>query len=219
MPKSTAELAASKAGSTAESNGFGANEQPLRPAGVYELRHPETRELVDTQILKTHPLFGDGQAAAFERVGYKYVRPAEPGEIKTLEIQQGTVNNTSSSEEIKGILARLSAAEDENKKLREQLDSNSAQANRGATLGDVQAQSQADAAAEGQARTQARAEGAEDETARTEELKAENATPAASGADAQAEKPAGDPLADESTPSKGAEPANTKTDNSKKAGK
>lgn len=196
MPKTTEQLANSKAGSTAESNGFGGSEKPFLPGGVYELRDPDNgNRVVDTQILKSHPLFGDSQAAAFIRVGYKYVRDAEPGEMKELEIQQGQVGNTSSSEEIKGIMARLNAVEEENKTLRAEKQANAAEANSGSHLGEVQKQSQADAVAEGTARTQARLEGADDETARTEELKAE--TPAATGADAQAEQPAGDPLADE----------------------
>jgi hypothetical protein len=221
MPKTTQELAASKAGSTAESNGFGAAEKPYLPGGVYELRDPDDgNRLVDTQILKSHPLFGDSQAAAFIRVGYKYVRDADPSELHTLEIQQGQVGNTSSNEEIKGIMARLSAVEDENKALRAEKQARDAEDRSGSHLGEVQAQSQADAKAEATARVQARTEGAADETARTEELKAD--TPAATGADAQAEQPAGDPLADEadeSAPKKGGlADANTNT-NTKKAGK
>jgi hypothetical protein len=219
MTKTIEQLANSKAGSTAESNGFGGAEKPYLPGGVYELRDPDNgNRVVDTQILKSHPLFGDSQAAAFIRVGYKYVRDADPSELKTLEIQQGQVTNSSSNEEIKGIMARLSAVEDENKSLRAEKQARDAEDRSGVQLGDVQAQSQADAKAEATARVQARTEGAENETARTEELKAE--TPAATGADAQAEQPAGDPLADEDdAPKKGSlNDGNTNTNN-KKAGK
>lgn len=123
MPKTTAQLAASKAGQTAESNGFGGQERPLRPAGLYRLKDDEGN-VVDEQIVKSHPKFGDSQAAAFERVGYKFVRAAKPGEVKEIEVdaaylatenKQGGQDN---SESMKGIQARLSALEKENADLK-----------------------------------------------------------------------------------------------------
>jgi hypothetical protein len=121
MAKTTAELAASKAGSTAETNGFGGQERPSRPGGVYRLKDKEGN-VVDEQIVKVHPLFGDSQAAAFVRVGYEYVRPAEPGEVKEIEVDPAFLATTGNhAEDTKGIQARLSALESEGKKKDEQI--------------------------------------------------------------------------------------------------
>lgn len=123
MPKTTAQLAASKAGETAESNGFGGQERPLRPAGLYRLKDDDGN-VVDEQIVKSHPKFGDSQAAAFERVGYKFVRAAKPGEVKEIEVDaaylatENKQGGQDSSESLKGIQARLSALEKENADLK-----------------------------------------------------------------------------------------------------
>lgn len=152
MPKTTAQLAASKAGETAESNGFGGQERPLRPAGLYRLKDDDGN-VVDEQIVKSHPKFGDSQAAAFERVGYKFVRAAKPGEVKEIEVdaaylatenKQGGQDN---SESMKGIQARLSALEKENADLKA---GKAAEDTKGASDSDVKAESKENAKEEAQ---------------------------------------------------------------------
>lgn len=109
MSKTTEELLASKGGSTAETNGMGSSERGFRPSGVYQLKD-ESGKVVSEAIVLGHPLFGDAQAAAFERVGYKFVRPATPDEIKTLKVEP-VAQDAHRADDIKGILARLDAAE------------------------------------------------------------------------------------------------------------
>lgn len=113
MGKTTEQLNASKAGSTAESNGFGSQERPFRPAGVYQLKDEEGN-IVDEQIVKSHPLFGDSQAAAFERVGYKFLRETKPGEVKEMEINP-TPASGDDKEGLKGLQARMTAFENDSK--------------------------------------------------------------------------------------------------------
>lgn len=152
MPKSTAQLAASKAGETAESNGFGSQERPLRPAGLYRLKDDDGN-VVDEQIVKSHPKFGDSQAAAFERVGYKFVRAAKPGEVKEIEVDaaylatENKQGGQDSNETLKGIQARLSAVEKENADLKAAA---TAEANKGAADNDVKAESKETAKEEAQ---------------------------------------------------------------------
>lgn len=151
MPKTTEQLAASRAGETAETNGFGGQEKPLRPAGVYQLKN-KAGEVVDTQILKTHPKFGDGQASAFERVGYEYVRPAKPGEVKEIEVdakQLATEDKAGNvtQDDLKGALARINALEKENADLKS---GQTAEEKKGASDNDVTAESKEDAKEEAQ---------------------------------------------------------------------
>lgn len=152
MPKTTAQLAASKAGETAESNGFGGQERPLRPAGLYRLKDDDGN-IVDEQIVKSHPKFGDSQAAAFERVGYKFVRAAKPGEVKEIEVDaaylatENKQGGQDSSESLKGIQARLSALEKENADLKA---GKAAEDTSGAADSDVKAQSKEAAKEEAQ---------------------------------------------------------------------
>lgn len=154
MPKTTAQLAASKAGETAESNGFGGQERPLRPAGLYRLKDDDGN-VVDEQIVKSHPKFGDSQAAAFERVGYKFVRAAKPGEVKEIEVDaaylatENKQGGQDSSESMKGIQARLSALEKENADLKA---GKAAEDTSGAADSDVKAKSKE--AAKDEAQTQ-----------------------------------------------------------------
>lgn len=152
MPKTTAQLAASKAGETAESNGFGGQERPLRPAGLYRLKDDDGN-IVDEQIVKSHPKFGDSQAAAFERVGYKFVRAAKPGEVKEIEVDaaylatENKQGGQDSSESLKGIQARLSALEKENADLKA---GKAAEDTSGAADSDVKAESKENAKEEAQ---------------------------------------------------------------------
>lgn len=121
MAKTTEQLQNSKAGNTAEQNGFGAAEKPWRKAGVY--KHKESGDEI---IVKVHPKFGDAQAAAVERVGYVYDREVKEGEVKDLEVlltasaEGSKPSNDSSDETLKGIQARLTALESENKTLRDE---------------------------------------------------------------------------------------------------
>lgn len=158
MPKTTEQLAGSKAGETAETNGFGSQERPLRQSGVYELKNDDGK-VVDTIIVKTHPKFGDSQAAAVERVGYRYARPAEKDEIKTIEVDAAhlaTENRDGSvtSEDMKGVMARLSKLEDEKTALeKENADLKAGQRaedESGAADGDVKTQAKQDAKDEAQ---------------------------------------------------------------------
>lgn len=152
MPKTTAQLAASKAGETAESNGFGGQERPLRPAGLYRLKDDDGN-VVDEQIVKSHPKFGDSQAAAFERVGYKFVRAAKPGEVKEIEVDaaylatENKQGGQDSSESLKGIQARLSALEKENADLKA---GKAAEETKGTADGSVKAESKENAKEEAQ---------------------------------------------------------------------
>lgn len=147
MPKTTEQLAASKAGETQESNGFGSQERPLRPAGLYRLKNDDG-ETVDEIIVKVHPKFGDSQAAAAERVGYRFVRPANPGEVKEIEVDAkylATENKDGSQpgdETLKGIQARLSLLEKENADLKA---GKAAEETKGAADSDVKAQAKDEA--------------------------------------------------------------------------
>jgi len=187
MSKTTDELNASKAGSTAEQNGMGSQERPFRPGGLYRLKDEEGN-VVDEQIVKSHPLFGDSQAAAFERVGYKYVRPAEKGEVKELEITPNAGLSGNGAEDLKGLQARMSAFEDQTKAKDDeiaslkarlaQIDSDDASKQDGNNA-QVVAQTAADTKAEAVARTEARQDdsvaGKPAETQKTETLKTEGA--------------------------------------------
>lgn len=141
MPKTTAELLASKAGETAESNGFGSQERPLRPAGVYQLKNDDG-DVVDTIIVKVHPKFGDSQAAAAERVGYRFLRDAKPGEVKEIEVDakylatENLAGGQDANETLKGIQARLTAVEKENADLKA---AKAAEENKGSADGDTKA--------------------------------------------------------------------------------
>ena len=151
MPKSTQELANSRAGETAESNGFGAQERPLRPAGLYQLKN-KAGEVVSTVIVKNHPKFGDGQAAAAERVGYEFVRAARKDEIKEIEVdskQLATEDKAGNvtQDDLKGALARINALEKENSDLKA---GKTAEDNSGSADGAVKAQAKQDAKEEAQ---------------------------------------------------------------------
>lgn len=180
MPKTTAELLASKAGETAESNGFGSQERPLRPAGLYRLKN-DAGETVDELIVKVHPKFGDSQAAAVERVGYKFVRAAKPDEVKQIEVdalQLATEDKRGeTSDDLKGIKARLTLLEKENADLKA---GQTAEQTAGTADGGVKAQAKEDAKTEATARVEVRQDptvgGGAEETRKVEELKGGDAT-------------------------------------------
>lgn len=120
MPKTTQELAASKGGSTTETNGMGSSERGFRPDGVYQLKDDEGK-VVSQIIVKNHPLFGDAQAAAVERVGFKFLREATAEEHRSSLVVGPTKQETDKADDIKGILARLDAAEKRNEELEAKL--------------------------------------------------------------------------------------------------
>lgn len=223
MPKTTAELAASKPGETAETNGFGSQERPLRPAGLYQLKN-KAGEVVSTVIVKSHAKFGDGQAAAAERVGYEYVRPARPDEIKEIEIEVNPA--TPSSDEQKGILARLNALEKENADLKAmKVEEDSRTDDHSVEQSGSKEAAKAAAAENTAARLDDSTETATPDDAdlrpeADEAQKAEEATDEESTqdeTDSEQSSEAGSAQNDEA-PSKGAEPA-TNVNNAKKAGK
>lgn len=94
-------------------------------AGVY--RHPETGA---EAICQYDPLFGNAQANAFEKIGFKWMRDVKEGEVKTVELTATDVNRTE-SDTMKGLTARMNAMEgvteqnkvleEANAKLREEL--------------------------------------------------------------------------------------------------
>lgn len=87
------------------------------PAGLY--RHPNGNEAIVTE----DPLFGNAQAQGFLRLGFEFVRPAEPGEIKSLP-EMHMEANKAEADSLKGITARLNVLEDvadENTKLKAQV--------------------------------------------------------------------------------------------------
>lgn len=157
MPQLTAqELAGRKAGETAETNGFGQQERPLRPAGLYRLKD-DNGAVVDEIIVKVHPKFGDSQAAAAERVGYKFVRAAEPGEVKEIEVDaKYLATEGNHAEDAKGIQARMTLLEQESKKKDEQIDALLAQLNKGASDNQVAADSKEETKAEAISQTDQR---------------------------------------------------------------
>jgi regulator of replication initiation timing len=82
----------------------------VAPAGLW--RHPQSGQ---EAIVQEDPLFGNAQAQAFLQTGFEYIRPAEPGEVKTLpELAADTRNEQESN--VKGLAARLDLLEDANAK-------------------------------------------------------------------------------------------------------
>lgn len=119
MAKSIEQLQNSKAGSTAESNGFGGQEKPLRASGVYQLKDDDNN-VIEEVILKVHPTFGDSQVAAAERIGFRYARPVKSGDIKEIELDARDSSTSSgvSQGDLKGLQARLDSLEKENTELK-----------------------------------------------------------------------------------------------------
>lgn len=83
-------------------------------SGVY--RHPESGQ---EAIVQSDPLWGNTQAQAFARLGFKFVREANEDEIKTLP-EIAADSRKAEEGNLKGISARLDALENvaaENKDL------------------------------------------------------------------------------------------------------
>lgn len=109
-----------RAGSSAETSSTG-----LLPEGVYVLKGEEG-QILDTMICQNDALYGDAQAAAVTRLGYKFQRPAEESDIvpfKSVESVNHTAVHISEQEaELKGIAARLALLEQENAELKAKVE-------------------------------------------------------------------------------------------------
>lgn len=107
-------LKSAQAGQTREEGG-----RDVPGAGLY--RHPESGQ---EAIVIDDPLWGNTQAQAFSRLGFKYVRPAEEGEIKTMpELAMDQRKAEESS--LKGLEARigkLEGVQEENTKLTSEVE-------------------------------------------------------------------------------------------------
>ena len=101
-------------------------------SGVY--RHPESGQ---EAIVQSDPLWGNTQAQAFARLGFKFVREATADEVKTLpEIAADT--RRAEEGNLKGLSARLDQLEDKTAKseeaLAEKIEENKSLANEVAEL-------------------------------------------------------------------------------------
>lgn len=103
---------------SASTGQVGGQREALR-GGVY--RHPATGQEI---IALDDPITGDAQARGYVRAGFEWVRDVEEGEVKIVGMPVEGVakqaEKTASSDDLKGILARLAALESENTLLREQ---------------------------------------------------------------------------------------------------
>ena len=109
-----------RAGSSAETSSTG-----LLPEGVYVLRGEEGK-ILDTMICQNDALYGDAQAAAVTRLGYKFQRPAEESDFVPFKSVE-SVNHTAArvgeqDAELKGIAARLALLEQENAELKAKVE-------------------------------------------------------------------------------------------------
>lgn len=160
MPKTTEQLAASKAGNTAESNGFGAQERPVRPGGLY--RHKENGDEI---IVKTHPKFGDSQASAAERVGYEFVREAKKEELHDHDLLASGNNPlvgeaaAQTGDDLKGLKARANEQDRLIKDLQDKLAGKTAEETKGSSDGSKKAEAKAEAKDEATAQVEARQSG------------------------------------------------------------
>lgn len=113
-----------RAGSSAETSSTG-----LLPEGVYVLKGEEG-QILDTMICQNDALYGDAQAAAVTRLGYKFQRPAEESDIvpfKSVESVNHTAAHIGEQEaELKGIAARLALLEQENAELKAKVEADDA---------------------------------------------------------------------------------------------
>ena len=113
-----------RAGSSAETSSTG-----LLPEGVYVLKGEEG-QILDTMICQNDALYGDAQAAAVTRLGYKFQRPAEESDIVPFKSVE-SINHTAAhigeqDAELKGIAARLALLEQENAELKAKVDADDA---------------------------------------------------------------------------------------------
>lgn len=113
-----------RAGSSAETSSTG-----LLPEGVYVLKGEEG-QILDTMICQNDALYGDAQAAAVTRLGYKFQRPVEESDFVPFKSVE-SVNHTAAhigeqDAELKGIAARLALLEQENAELKAKVEAGDA---------------------------------------------------------------------------------------------
>lgn len=113
-----------RAGSAAETSST-----QLLPEGVYVLKGEEG-QILDTMICQNDALYGDAQAAAVTRLGYKFQRPAEESDFVPFKSVE-SVNHTAAhigeqDAELKGIAARLALLEQENAELKAKVEADDA---------------------------------------------------------------------------------------------
>lgn len=104
-----------------ETTGADKRVDQARPPEVWV--HPESG---NTAVLQWDPITGSAQHAAFERVGFVFDHVAEPKEVTTLETasidhENAKLRNNASVEDVKNVMARVSAVEAENDRLKAQL--------------------------------------------------------------------------------------------------
>ena len=109
-----------RAGSSAETSSTG-----LLPEGVYVLKGEEGK-IIDTMVCQNDALYGDAQAAAVTRLGYKFEREAEASDFVPFKSVE-SVNHTAAhigeqDAELKGIAARLALLEQENAELKAKVE-------------------------------------------------------------------------------------------------
>lgn len=109
-----------RAGSAAEASSTG-----LLPEGVYVLKG-EDGKIIDTMVCQNDALYGDAQAAAVTRLGYKFEREAEASDFVPFKSVE-SVNHTAAhigeqDAELKGITARLALLEQENAELKAKVE-------------------------------------------------------------------------------------------------
>jgi hypothetical protein len=114
-----------RAGSSAE-----ISSTELLPEGVYVLKG-EDSQIIDTMICQNDALYGDAQAAAVTRLGYKFERSAEDTDFVPFKSVE-SVNHTAAhigeqDAELKGIAARLALLEQENVELKAKVEANEAE--------------------------------------------------------------------------------------------
>lgn len=114
-----------RAGSSAETSST-----QLLPEGVYVLKGEEG-QILDTMICQNDALYGDAQAAAVTRLGYKFQRPAEESDFVPFKSVE-SVNHTAAhigeqDAELKGIAARLALLEQENAELKAKVEAEEAE--------------------------------------------------------------------------------------------
>lgn len=113
-----------RAGSSAETSST-----QLLPEGVYVLKGEEG-QILDTMICQNDALYGDAQAAAVTRLGYKFQRPAEESDFvpfKNVEsVNHTAVHVNEQQAELKGIAARLALLEQENAELKAKVEADDA---------------------------------------------------------------------------------------------
>ena len=102
-----------KTGGNAPGNTKETSDQASVEAGLY--RHPESGAEAATRF---DPLMGNAQSEAFVRLGFVRVGDVPEGYEKPIRVVGKSESGSSSSDELKGVMARLNALEAENAALK-----------------------------------------------------------------------------------------------------